>query len=259
MNNNFAILILSCDRYADLWPVALKQFRKHFEQNSYKIYFGSNTRKCEDPDVIPLLSGEDRDWSSSYLAILEKIPEKKLFVLLEDLLAVSTIDSSRFAACVEFLVHNNANHIKYWPNPNPDRSSDNPEFKIYDRGAPYRATVCGFWDREYLISLLLEGESPWDFEIMGSYRTSYVDGFYGLNKPLFEFKNLIEKGCWIPQSLEWAEKEGIELDLNKRPILQGRRQLVSRIKMAYFSLMIRVPWRSRVKWMNVLRRALISY
>lgn len=259
MSNNFAILILSCDRYADLWPVALKQFRKHFEQSSYKIYFGSNTRKCEDPDVTPLLSGEDKDWSSSYLAILEKIPEKKLFVLLEDLLVVSTIDPSRFAACVEFLVHHNANHIKYWPNPSPDRSSDNPEFKIYDRGAPYRATVCGFWDRECLEKLLIPGENPWDFEVLGSYRTSYLDGFYGLASPLFNYINLVEKGLWIPGSIENAQGMGIEIDTSQRRALQGGRSLKSTVQMIYFNLMLNVPWRYRVSAMALLRKLLISY
>ena len=103
MNNNFAILILSCDKFADLWPVALKQFRTHLQQCHFKIYVGSNTIKCDDPGVISLLSGEDVDWSSSYLAILRQIPEKKLFVLVEDHIVISTIDPSRFITCISFL------------------------------------------------------------------------------------------------------------------------------------------------------------
>ena len=259
LGNNFAILILSFDRDADLWPVVLKQFSNHFQQCPFKIYLGSNTRRCNDPGVISLLSGEDKDWSSSYLAILKQIPEKKLFVFLGDLLVVSAIDPSRFAACVEFLEYYNANHIKYWSNPSPDRSSDSPEFKIYDRGAPYRATVCGFWDRECLQKLLIPGENPWNFEILGSYRTSYMDDFYGLATPLFSFINLVEKGCWIPESLTVARGMGIEIDTNPRRTLEGGRSLKNKVQMIYFNLMLKVPWRYRVSAIALLRKIFISY
>ena len=259
MNNNFAILILSYDGFADLWPVALNQFRKHFQQCHFKIYVGSNTIRCCDPEVISLLSGEDKDWSSSYIAILEQIPENKLFVLVEDHIVVSTIDPSRFIACIDFLESQDANHIKYWPTPLPDRSSDNPEFKIYNRGAPYRATVCGFWDRECLQRLLIPGENPWNFEVLGSYRTSYMDGFYGLATPLFSVINLVEKGFWIPESLTVAHAMGIEIDTKPRRKLESGRSLKSKLQMIYFHLMLKVPWRYRVSVLALLRKLFISY
>ena len=152
-----------------------------------------------------------------------------------------------------------ARHLRYWPGTPIDAPTDHPDIGRFDRGAPYRATVCGFWDRAYLLGLLLEGESPWDFEIVGSYRTSYVDGFFGLRRPLFEFVNMIEKGSWMPASVEWARANGIAIDLDRRPLLVGGRQLASRLKMAYFRLMMHVPWPTRVRWMNALRKALISY
>jgi len=174
-------------------------------------------------------------------------------------LPASRVDEKLFLKVVNFLFENDAKHIKYWPNPRTDKPTEQLELGMYTKGAPYRATVCGFWDREYLMTLLLEGESPWNFEILGSYRTSYTDGFYGLKRPLFEFKNMVEKGCWIPQSVKWAKNEGIDLDLSNRPMLKGANQLMSLIKMAYFGVMMRVSWRKRVKLMNTLRRALISY
>jgi len=259
MNNDLGIVILSCDKYRDLWKPFLVQFRRHIPAGSLPIYLGSNSIPCEDEGVHPILSGDDPDWSTSCKQILAQIKERKLFVTLEDLFPASRVDETFFLKVVNFVFETDAKHVKYWPNPTTDEPTDDLEIGLYAKGAPYRATVCGFWDREYLMNLLLEGESAWDFEILGSYRTSYIAGFYGLNKPLFEFRNMIEKGCWIPQSVEWAKKEGIELDLSNRPMLKGGSQLMSLLKMAYFGAMMRVSWRKRVKWMNTLRRALISY
>ena len=259
MNNDFGILILSCDKYRDLWQPFLAQFRRNVPSGSLPIYVGSNSILCEDEGVYPILSGDDPDWSTSCKRILAQIKERKIFMILEDLFPASKVDETFFLKTVNFVFETDAKHLKYWPSPQTDGLTDQPGIGVYTRGTPYRATVCGFWDRKYLMNLLLEGESPWDFEILGSYRTSYSNGFYGLNKPLFKSKNMVEKGYWIPKSVEWAKQEGIELDLGSRPVLKGGNQLLSRMKIAYFGVMMRVPWRKRVKWMNTLRKALISY
>jgi hypothetical protein len=259
LEQRFAVLVLSCDKYSDVWPAFFKCFRASFPAGSWPVYLGANTKVCGEPGVTTLLSGDDPDWSTSYKRILRQIPEAKLFVILEDLFAASRVDEDLLSKSLAFLFSSDAKHLRYWPGTKIDAPTEDADIGRFARGAPYRSTVCGFWDREYLLGLLLEGESPWDFEIVGSYRTSYVDGFYGLTKPLFEFRNMIEKGSWIPESVQWAKANGVELDLERRPLLVGRRQLTSRLKMAYFRMMMRVPWQKRVKWMNTLRRALISY
>ncbi|MFC4161772.1 hypothetical protein [Chitinimonas lacunae] len=257
--NDFAILILSCDKYADLWRPFLEQWRRRFPDNPYPVYFGSNQVPCEEPGVLPLLSGPDRDWSSSFRAILRQVPARKVFVLLEDLLVATPIKQDEFAHCVRFMLERDAHHLKYWNQIKADRPTDDPLFAEFARGAPYRATVAAFWDRDYLLQLLLDGENPWNFEIMGSYRTAYSDGFYGMTRPLFEFVNLVEKGSWIPASLDWAKREGVALELERRPVLAGRRGLLAQLQVFYFERMIRLPWQTRLRWMNRIRRALISY
>lgn len=258
-NKNFAILVLSCDKYADVWPMFLRQFRLHFPYSQYPIYLGSNKISCDDPGVIPILSGEDLNWSTSFKRILEQIEESKIFVILEDLFLTTDVDDSLFQACLSHLHTNNALHIKYWSIPIGLRLSENQLIGIYPKQAPYRATVCGFWDRAYLMSLLLDGESPWDFEILGSYRTSYLEGFYALSRPLCEYRNMIEKGFWLPDSVNWARGEKISLKIHMRPLLSGHKKINSYLQMLYFDLMKHLPWRWRVSLMNKLRRAFISY
>lgn len=235
------------------------QFRKHFPDNPYPVYFGSNEVPCQEAGVLPLLSGPDRDWSSSFRSILKQVPARKVFVLLEDLMVATPIDAARFQHCVDFMLRKNALHLKYWNHIKTDGETEEPAIGSFRRGAPYRATVAAFWDKAYLLGLLLDGENPWNFEIMGSYRTSYSDGFYGLKEPLFDFVNLVEKGAWIADSLTWAEREGLPLAVSIRPTLSGKRGWIARLQTLYFSRMIRVPWPMRLQWMNKLRRALISY
>lgn len=259
MQQSFAILVLSCDKYSDVWPSFFKCFRENFPVGNWPVYLGSNAKECHEPGVVTVLSGSDPDWSTSYKRILEQIPQKKIFVILEDLFLSSKVNADEFTALLEFMFEKEANHIKYWANPLPDLPTDNPLIGEYARGAPYRSTVCGFWDRDCLLKLLLEGESPWNFEIMGSYRTSYLNGFYATIVPLCNYKNMIEKGRWIPASVEWAKRNSVSLPLESRPMLQGGSQLKSILQIGIFNLILHIPWQYRVRFMNLLRKLLISY
>jgi hypothetical protein len=251
-DHHLAVLVLSCDKYEDLWAPFLQQFNKYFPVKDHVVYFGTNKIPCIKPGVKPVLSFDDLDWSTSLKKILSQISEPKVFIILEDLFLASPVDIERFNFASSFLKKSNALHIKYWANPIPDVLHGNSDLGIYHKGAPYRATVCGFWDRKYLMGLLLEGENPWNFEILGSYRTSYLEGFYGLKQPLCRFHNMVEKGCWIPSSV-------IGLELERRPMLNWRGGFMSRAKMIYFDLMIQIPWIWRVQLMNKMRQLFISY
>jgi hypothetical protein len=226
---------------------------------NWPVYLGSNTKECNESGVKTILSGSDPDWATSYKRILEQIPEQKLLVILEDLFLLSNVDEHVLAALVDFMFEKDAKHIRYWANPLPDHPSDNPLIGVCSKGAPYRSTVCGLWDRDYLLRLLIEGESPWNFEIMGSYRTSYSDGFYATTSPLCKCKNMIEKGMWIPASVDWANHNGISLCLEARSMLKGRNHLKSLLQVGIFNLILQIPWQKRVKLMNQLRRLFISY
>ena len=259
MANSFSVLVLSCDKYADLWKPFFECFEKRFPKGDWNIYIGTNTIKCGFPGVKTIFSGVDQDWSTSYKRILEQIPEQKLFVILEDLFLASDIDKNEFLSISDFMFQSDAMHIRYWANPYPDKETKNSLIGECIKGAPYRSTVCGFWDRQYLIDLLIDGESPWNFEIMGSYRTSYSEGFYATKKPICRYKNIVEKGQWIPDSVEWALSNHLPITIESRPLLKGGNQFKSRIQMCIFDLILRIPWQFRLKLMNTLRKILISY
>ncbi|QZP17297.1 hypothetical protein K6112_04540 [Methylophilales bacterium] len=262
-NNEFGILILSCDAYLDLWPLFLEYFFNNFDLDgtSYPVYFGSNEVPNNDPRVIPLLSGKDTNWSSSYIKILEQISCSKILVILEDMIVVTPVEAYKLKEFVEFGISSNATHVQYshWPWHN-NLTSKNNLFLEIPKQMPYRSLVCGFWDKSYLTRLLIPGESPWNFEIMGSYRVSYDTGFYVIKKNLFDWVNLVEKGCWTNESLIWAKKNSVNINLFPRPISKFSSRIISKLKKYYFnSVRLLISWKFRVKFMHLLRKIFISY
>jgi len=260
MKHDLGILVLSCNKFADLWKPYFTLFWQNYDDNSpHPVYLGSNTVDYEDTKIKIIYSGEDIDWSTSCKSIVQQISHKYVLVLLEDIFITSKIDSIKITQYVQFMQEHKAKHIHTRPFPKPDKWLLNQEIGVYEKRTPYRVNVAGFWDREYLLNLLIDGESPWNFEIQGSYRTAYDEGFYCLKKPLFSHVHVVEKGCWFPEAVAYCNEHDIPLEIDKRQVLSNLTRLKSKLQIYYFNLMIKVPWKFRVKCMDILRKLLISY
>lgn len=254
-----AVLVMSSDGYADLWPTFFDQFVRRWPACPYPVFLGSNTVAYHGHDfVTTVFSGPDRDWSSSARSIVEQIPHSYLVILLEDLLIADDVASTAFARDVQLMQRHGSRHIQLACRLAADRI-DAEGYGVIDRGAPYRVNVCGLWQKQAFLDLLIDGESPWNFEIMGSYRSSYLDGFLRMRKPPLRLVNLVEKGRFLPAGVKYCHEHGIPLATDHRGIARGRRGFGSRAKALWFNAMVHVPWRLRVSTMNVLRKLLVSY
>ena len=255
-----AILVISSDRYSDLWDPFFHCFVKRWPKCPYKVYLGSNETKFENGNgVETILSGPDRDWSSSFLSILSQIPEKYLFIFLEDFFPISDVSSDVMLEHFEYMKRNGINHMHDLYDSIPCDGYIDKTYGVYEKGAPYRVNVYGFWNKECLSKLLIEGENPWNFEIMGSYRSSYFDNFYSMLQSPFKIMNMVEKGRYFKSAVDYAREQGIPLKLDKRVVIDSKSNLLSLSKMKFFILTNRISWRHRLKLMNTMRKILSCY
>ncbi len=258
-SSDLSILFISCDKYSDLWKPLFYCVDKYWSDCPYPMYLGSNTKKFEHKNVRSLLSGPDSDWSSSLKRQLSQITSTYVFLWLDDMFPIQHIELEEIIETITFMKKTSANHVHMVPNPTPDRLVENGKYGVYEKGAPYRATALGFWNVEYLKSLLIDGENPWNFEILGSYRTSYVGGFYCLMKPLFQRLHVVEKGKIFNDSADYCKKHTIPLDTTHRQIIQKGNFIKSELQKLYFNSVIQIPWKYRVSLMGILRKLVISY
>lgn len=259
MHNNCTILVLSCDKYNDLWEPFFGQFWKYWPDCTCPVVLGSNTLGYKHQKVKTILSGPDRDWSSSLRTILDKISTPYVFLWLDDIFLIEKFHTKDFSDALGFMMQNKGKHMHMSPTPKPDFAAPDSRYGVYKKGAPYRVNALGFWEVSYLRNLLISGENPWNFEIMGSYRTKYLDGFYCAMKPLFNRLHVVEKGRIFADAYEYCIANSIPLDTKKRKILLRGSKLKSQIQVVIFDIVIQIPWKIRVAIMDVLRKLLISY
>ncbi|MBN1679715.1 MAG: hypothetical protein JW966_05450 [Anaerolineae bacterium] len=249
--SQLAVFVMSCDAYADLWSPFFSLFFKYWPACPYPVYLLANHLDYSDERVTTIKVGDDINWAHTFSRGLQAVPEPYVLLLLEDYLFEAPVDSARIEALFDYMREKNAAYLRLRPSPPPDMACpDNDDVGEISKGAAYRLTTqAGLWDRQILLSLVKEGETPWQFEIEGSRRTDELDRPFlsirkGISWPIkYYWYTAVFRGAWCRDAVRMCKREGIDVDLSSRQLEPwGRyfRRLVEKHWPALFRLQRRI-------------------
>jgi hypothetical protein len=258
--SNFGILVISSDKYHDLWDPFFDCLEKNWVDCPFDIYLGSNS-------IIPhekfkhhvILSGIDKDWSTSAKLIINQIPKKYLLVIMEDFFIISKVCTEEVINHFYYMELNSINHMHF---ENIGLASDyslSEAYNCYESGAPYRVNVFGFWKKDIFNELLLCGETPWEFEVMGSYRSKYFSNFLAIKSPPFQIINMVEKGVFFKESYNYCLVNKIDLSHSSRKLHNNIENIKSYFNKFIFNMVKKISWKKRLWIINILKKILIIY
>ena len=227
INEKFAIVVVSCDKYSDLWPPFFDLFFKNWEDCPFKLYLLSNNLTYSHPKVFPLMSGDDTTWSMNIKKVIPHIKEDYIFMLLEDHFITGKIKNKEILPLIIKMHKEGYNYLRFTPNPKSDFWLVDDHGKI-NKDSVYRtSTPFSIWRKSVLLSLLNDKETAWDFEILGSERSSKYDNFFLVN---YDFNSVhgVKRGKWYRNAVFRLKKIGVSIDLNNRQIMSKKEYIKNR-------------------------------
>src|SRR5207249_4369413 len=73
-----------------------------------------------------------------------------------------------------------------------------------------------------LLSLLRDGETPWDFEVLASRRSMALsEPFLAAWQNPVPYIDVLERGKWLPRGIRLCLREGIAIDRRCRPSISA--------------------------------------
>lgn len=230
ISENCTLLVNSCDSYADCWDGFFQLLKIQWPGFSMPIVLNTETAdySFEGLNIRTLGNGNRKEnWGSRLLRTLKSINTKYVLFCLDDFYLDSPVLVDEVEKCYSWMEENP--RIAYFSFlPTDDRNNvESKEYSGYER-RPQRGEYrlnCQFalWNRDYLISYVRPHESPWEWELYGSKRSSrYKEEMYTIcsNKsPVFSYINggMIMRGRWNLSRVEpLITKYGLSLDLSKR-------------------------------------------
>ena len=161
-NDDVAFLIVSCDRYSDLWEAFFHfAFKILKHDKNFHTYLLSNKKNFSWPNLKVINTGEDKSYSDNLSKALEFIEEKWIFLWLEDLFITEKVENNRINNLIEDFKRKKGGYLNLASDmPLSYKPLKDSEFGIIPKGVKYRSAIgATIYRKEVLEKLLMKGFS----------------------------------------------------------------------------------------------------
>ena len=234
--NNFAIVVNTCDDYCDVWELFIRSMEEFFPKCGAPIYFNT-----ESINVLPFKTSLNvrfvnniGPWGERIKSCLQQIKEEFVLNLFDDYLLDDFIDIEKLKNAKELLSSNECLSAVYLNAISLNYHLDLPNagFREIRNFTEYRVNSApAIWRKNDLISLTHNDDTPWSWEIFGTYRSfnskrCFLSPSSVQNNIItYDYQNggAIYRGKWVRSEVdEKIRKYHIKLDLAKRGIASSQ-------------------------------------
>jgi hypothetical protein len=250
LNDEVAFVVVSCDKYKDLWPIFFNCFRQYWPGCRYRVFLITNELRPDIDGVEVINAGPDCDYGSHVQNSVAKIDAEWLILWLEDCIFTGPVDDARLARAIGEAIADRAAYAKL--------SADYPWSydTVGDRllgstplNVRYRAAVgMSLYRRDMVFSLFRRGLSAWQLDKSTTYGFSeemFLCLRQGeLSRPLIPYVNAVIKGKWSGSAFRKLKSMGFVNDLAGRK----RQGIVRDLVMFAFDVRLRIYRSLRRHW-----------
>lgn len=221
-----AFVVLSCDRYADLWEPCFRRLRRYWPNLPFDVFLITNQIDYTGHGVQSIKTGDDLDWSSTVRRAITQLSHPYIFLWFEDAFLDRPISDDLVNYHLKWAIKNDTAYLRLRSIPRPgEKCSENIGRLI--EGVPYRNTCfASIWQRQVFLDLLKDGESAGDFEMFGTKRSDAYRNFYGVYRRPFTYLHGVVRGVWRASTLR-------QLTLTKDVISVSRPQMTPLDELIY--------------------------
>ena len=169
-----SLFVSTCDDYSYLWENFALLCEKHWLVDCEKTFICEN-KECDIPGFKSHLPGKI-PWTDRIISAIEGAKTEYVFFMLEDYFLTEPITQADIELYIEFMEENDANKIMIEPlsylmkydMKNYTKFKDRFVYKIMDNSDYLSSVQPSVWKKDYFLSLLKPGWSPWEFECAGT-------------------------------------------------------------------------------------------
>jgi|GEM_PF-1056846 len=241
--SDVALLVMSCDTFQDIWEGFSVCIKKFWPNCPFSVYL--STEKIAAPEALcfeKTLFSNAENWSGRLLDSLKQIKDPFIFFVLDDMWLTQSIDDAAMANAVRLLRQDDIGVIRLSQDSVKKKEyTANPDYLEVPFGEPYRLnTGPALWKKEYLISVLDQSESAWEFEWLSSHREiSKKYRVLSSKNTLYTFfgdAGVISRGKYDPTVLKFASEHGITIDVSKRSVKTKKEMLLTHFKSGIYNI-----------------------
>lgn len=263
MDATLSIIVLSCDKYSDLWSDFFMLRDKFWSDCDYKWYLVTESLSFEYPGVSVINTGKNLNWTGRLKFALSQIKSQYIGWYLDDFFISERVDNIQIHQLVDKMVSDNIDYINVSDvfdslvkMPEPHKYYDEHLFVIPKHKKYGISTAAALWNKDYLRKILGDNDkNAWQFEIDLCNQALSDEGIPGTilcddRKP---FKvtpvPVVIQGKYYPKSIRLFKRKGITLNTGERSLMSFKDVIVYDVNSLIRSALRSHPNLSKcIKW-----------
>ncbi|MFH1118147.1 MAG: hypothetical protein V1792_29850 [Pseudomonadota bacterium] len=218
---NVAVLVVSCDRYSDLWRPFFELFRLRWPDCPFPIFLGSNWKQCEEPGVVTINVGDDLGWGANLRGMLSRVGFEHVIIFLEDFFLLRPVRTEEVIRMLDIAISCDLAclRLKFKPRSRPSYPYKQYEnLGVLKKGCNSRiSTQVSIWDTEYLMKITHPTFTAWDFETAGTIVSDRIPGeICSVYDSVIYYRHAVQAGRWLETGLRICEEAGIQIAATER-------------------------------------------
>ena len=223
MNKDISFVIISCDKYNDLWDIFFSNFRRYWPDCNLPVYLVTNYLEYNNPKITNIIIGEDISYTDNLLKAVSQIDSEWILVWLEDCMFSDYIDNKKVTEILQQAI--DTPNLGYLKLSNDLPLSYTQEHSLFfgkiPKGVKYRSAVgMALYRKDLFYKLFVSGENAWQAD-KSDVSDSLPEDFYALSrtffyKPLFPYINTVVKGRWSKPAVRMLSQHGFSKQLKSR-------------------------------------------
>lgn len=212
MKKNMTMLILSCDKFSDLWDGHIKLLEKNWPDRDMDTIIVTDAPSHRDYPGIQILSaGTECEWSDRLAFALQQVKTDYVFITLDDYYLIKKVSDKGILELVTMMERERIDYIRLFSRPKRATGKELYNYKgvfQIDTSVDYSVNLySGIWTKKFLESTVRVPKNVWKFEVILHKRAmEYGAKCVVSNRADFQILDVVRKGKLLHKSAAYFKR-----------------------------------------------------
>lgn len=170
LKDKISLLILSCNKFSDLWDGHIKLYNEHWPNRDFDTFIVTDKKTNRSFEGVTIIPAEDQqEWTDRLVFALQSIKTDYVFITLDDYFLIKPVNNERMTKIVDLLIEKQYDYIRFFKRPVAATREPISElsglYKV-DNTIEYSVNLySGIWRTEFLKYTLRNPLSAWKYEV----------------------------------------------------------------------------------------------
>ncbi len=211
------VIILSCDKYSDLWDGHVKMIRKHWCERSVRTILVSESNCGKSYDDIEIFeAGNNTEFSERLGAALKNTKTDFVLIVLDDYYLTADVSNSELARLTDIMKRKRIDYLRLYSLPHQKNKIDgfSDLYMVDLNRSSYAVNLFpAIWKTEFALSTVGVPASAWEYEVSLTPTAISRGTLCAMTyAPYYRVNDIIRKGKVQHKSIGFLRRNGIELE-----------------------------------------------